>query len=94
MFVNKLFSSAHTSESKTLFNMKSSTYYSLIKTKVLTDFQICINVPLNNSTKILPSHYSTKTFLTDAAAIFLHAKILFSTSKVRTLFASFTPANK
>ena len=88
------FSSAHISESKRLFNMKSSTYYFLIKTKVLVDFQIFISVPLKNSTNIVPSHYSTKTFLIDAAAMFLHAKILFSTSKAKTLFASFRPVNK
>ena len=35
------------SKSKRYFSMKSSTYYFHIKTKVLTDFQICIRVPLN-----------------------------------------------
>ena len=48
MFVNKLshVSRAHISESKRLFNIKSSTYYFLIKRKILADFQTCISVPL------------------------------------------------
>ena len=29
-----------------LFNVKSLTYYFYMKTKILTDFQICISVPL------------------------------------------------
>ena len=36
----------HISKSKRCFNVKSSTYYLHVKTKILTDFQICINVPL------------------------------------------------
>ena len=40
-------SSAHISKSKMCFNVKSSTYYFHIKMKILTDFQICINVPLS-----------------------------------------------
>ena len=48
MFVNKLFTypRVHTSESKRCFNVKSSTYYFHMKTKILTGFQICISVPL------------------------------------------------
>ena len=48
MFVNKLFTypRVHTSESKRCFNVKSSTYYFHMKTKILADFQICITVPL------------------------------------------------
>ena len=45
MFVNKLFSCAHISESKKCFNLKSSTYYFHMKTVILADFQICISVP-------------------------------------------------
>ena len=33
-------------KSKMCFNMKSSAYYFHMKTKLLTDFQICISVPL------------------------------------------------
>ena len=33
-------------KSKMCFNTKSSTYYFHMKTKLLTDFQICISVPL------------------------------------------------
>ena len=40
-------SSAHISKSKMCFNVKSSTYYFHIMMKILTDFQICINVPLS-----------------------------------------------
>ena len=49
MFINKLFliSRANISKSKSFFNMKSSTYYFHLKTKILGDFQICISVPLN-----------------------------------------------
>ena len=49
MFVNKSFtylSRALISESKRCFNLKSSTYYFHIKTKISADFQICISVPL------------------------------------------------
>ena len=34
------------SKSKRFFNVKSSAYYFYMKTKILTDFQICISVPL------------------------------------------------
>ena len=43
MFVNKL---AHISKSKRCSNVKSSTYYFHIKTKILADFQICVSVSL------------------------------------------------
>ena len=48
MYVNKLFTylSAHISKSERCFNVKSSTYYFHMKTKILADFQICITVPL------------------------------------------------
>ena len=36
------------SKSKGRFNMKSSTYYFHVKTKMLADFQICISVPVND----------------------------------------------
>ena len=39
----------HVSKSKRCFNLKSSTYYFHMKTKILADFQICICVPLNFS---------------------------------------------
>ena len=49
MFVNKLFTylRAHISKSKRCFNVKFSTYYFHMKRKILTDFQICISVPLS-----------------------------------------------
>ena len=40
MFVNKLFTYL------TCFNLKSSTCYFHVKTKILADFQIYVNVPL------------------------------------------------
>ena len=39
-------SRAHISESERSFNVKSSTYYFRMKTKVFASFQICISVPL------------------------------------------------
>ena len=39
---------AHISKSKKCFNVKFSTYYFHMKTKIFTDFQICISVPLIN----------------------------------------------
>ena len=53
MFANKFFTilHAHISERKRCFNMKSSTYYFHVKTKILADFQICISVPLNEPHK-------------------------------------------
>ena len=49
MFVNKRFtiSRVHISKSKTCCNIKSSAYHFHVKTKILIDFQICINVPLS-----------------------------------------------
>ena len=50
MFVNKIFTYLTCAYlSKTCFNVKSSTYYFHMKTKILADFQICISVPLNHS---------------------------------------------
>ena len=53
MFVNKCISHkyintylTYISKSKGCFNVKSSTYYVHMKTKILADFQICISVPL------------------------------------------------
>ena len=50
MFVNKLFtfSRAYISKSKRCFNVKSSTYYFHMKTKLFADFQIYISVPLKS----------------------------------------------
>ena len=48
MFVNKFFiylTCAYL-KSKRCFDVKSSTYYFHMKTKILADFQICINFPL------------------------------------------------
>ena len=42
-------SRVHISKSKMCFNVKSSTYYFHMKTKILADFQICISVPLIRS---------------------------------------------
>ena len=39
-------SRASISKSKRRFNVKSSAYYFHMKTKMLSDFQICISVPL------------------------------------------------
>ena len=36
-------------ENKRCFNVKSSTYYFYMKTKILAEFQICISVPLNEN---------------------------------------------
>ena len=48
MFANKLFTYLMYAylKSKSCFNVKSSTYYFHVKTKILADFQICINVAL------------------------------------------------
>ena len=48
MFVNKILhiSRPHISKSKRCFNVKSSTCYFHMKTKILVDFQICISLPL------------------------------------------------
>ena len=53
MFVNNFsrISRAHITESKSCFNVKSSTYYFHMKMKILADFQICISVPLNGNKK-------------------------------------------
>ena len=48
MFVNKLFTHLTWAylRKKRCLNVKSSTYYFHVKTKVLADFQTCISVPL------------------------------------------------
>ena len=49
LFLNvckQIISRAHISKSKRYFNVKSSTYYFHMKTKILAYFQICISVPL------------------------------------------------
>ena len=49
MFTNFSYNSrAHISKSKECFNVKSSTYYFHMKTKILGDFQICISIPLRS----------------------------------------------
>ena len=40
---------AHVSQSKRCFNVKSSTYYFPMKTKILADFQIFVSVPFMSS---------------------------------------------
>ena len=52
MFVNKLFTyfTVHIPKNKKGFNVKSSTYYFQMKTKILGDLQICINIPLKTGT--------------------------------------------
>ena len=42
----RIISRAHISKSKRCFNVKSSTYYFYIKTRISADFQIWISVPL------------------------------------------------
>ena len=51
MFVNQLFTHLTCAylKSKSCFIAKFSTYYFHMKTKILTDFQICIRVLLSNS---------------------------------------------
>ena len=53
MFVNKLFTylTGAISKNKRRSNVKSSTFHFHIKTKILTDFQICISVPLSLDTR-------------------------------------------
>ena len=58
MFVKQTFHIAHVriiSKSKMCFNVKSSTYYFHMKTKILADFKICISVPL--MLYLLPSNH-------------------------------------
>ena len=40
-------SRAHISKSKRCFNVKFSTYYFHMNTKIFSDFQICVSVPFN-----------------------------------------------
>ena len=49
MFVNKNISRMHISKRKRCFSGKSSTFYFLVKTTALADFQICISVPISLS---------------------------------------------
>ena len=51
MFVNNHFTflTCAISKIKMRYNVESSTYYFIVKTKILLDFQICISVPLLTS---------------------------------------------
>ena len=49
MFVNKLFTYLRCAYLRKCFNVKSSTRYFNMKTKILADFQICISLPLMNT---------------------------------------------
>ena len=68
MFVNKHISRAHISKSKRCFNVKSSTYYFHIKTKILADFLICIIVPLSLSL-VHARYYSSIILLYNKEAV-------------------------
>ena len=67
MFANKIISGAHISESKTCFNLKPSTCYFHMKTKILADFQIYISLPLKrfcnmSNCMMSKTHTITKIF--------------------------------
>ena len=49
----RIISRAHISKSKRCFNVKSSTYYFYIKTRISADFQIWISVPLKFLCRII-----------------------------------------
>ena len=57
MFVKKLFTYLLRTYLEK-FNVKFSTYYFHMKTKILADFQICISVPLISDAKSCPKQYS------------------------------------
>ena len=56
-------SRAHISKSKSCFNEKSSTYFFQLRTKILTDFQICISVPLTKQSQPRMLFYLFEYFL-------------------------------
>ena len=60
MFVNKLFSYFTFAflKSKSCSDVRSSTYYFHMKTKILTDFQICISVPPSSRNLVIPNFKS------------------------------------
>ena len=63
MFVTNFqhISRKHISKSKRCFNAKSSTYYLHMETGILTDFQICISVPLTSGTLTKKKNHALKT---------------------------------
>ena len=48
---------------KKCFNVKSSTYYFHMKTKILADFQICISLPLIEDSEVISSDNETADVL-------------------------------
>ena len=50
---NKLFTYLSCAYLKKCFNLKSSTYYFHMNTKILADFQICISVTLKQQSAII-----------------------------------------
>ena len=58
MFVNKQYiPGACISKRKQCYNAKPSEYYFYLKTKILVDFHICINVPLKQRLSISLAKY-------------------------------------
>ena len=84
MFVNKLFTYP------TCAYLKSSAYYSHMKTKILTDFQICISVLLRISFA-LPEYSNHSLYFADAFCISspLLWKVLYFHTVVFTEFSNF-----
>ena len=86
MFLNVCKQTFHTShvrisqKVKGIWNVKSSTYYFYMKTKILADFQICISIPLINFKAIVLKKTSVGVHLiTDNASfrfkISFHAQV-------------------
>ena len=75
----------HISKSKMCFNVKSSTYYFHMKTKMLSDVQICVPLKVVSTTLLLVCFSSLKesTFETSKTVFYFISKALFVLVKTK-----------
>ena len=75
----------HISKSKMCFNVKSSTYYFHMKTKMLSDVQICVPLKVVSATLLLVCFTSLKesTFETSKTVFYFTSKALFVLVKTK-----------
>ena len=75
----------HISKSKMCFNVKSSTYYFHMKTKMLSDVQICVPLKVVSATLLLVCFSSLKesTFETSKTVFYFTSKALFVLVKTK-----------
>ena len=87
MFVIKIphISRAHISKNKRRFNVKSSTYYFHMKTKMLADFQICISTSLEDPELIELTNQMHKSLSLNMYTVIDLRKVFYTVDHLHTL---------